>query len=184
MMIEAEVVLNYCTPSSPEKRAPIDRFFEPDTIAVIGASDREGSVGKAVMANLASGLFAGRVFPVNPKRLTIGDQPCLPSVLSLPAPADLAIIAAPAIHVSEIIRECGIAGIGNAIVLSAGFSECGAAGAALEKQVINEARQGGVRIIGPNCLGIMRPSAGLNAGFSAKAALPGNTGFASQSGAL
>jgi len=105
-------------------------------------------------------------------------------VLSLSAPIDLAVIAAPTVYVPDIVRECGMAGIHAAIVLSAGFGECGQEGAAIEKQLLMEAQQGGVRIIGPNCLGLMRPTAGLNASFSTTSVLPGNVGFVSQSGAL
>ena len=148
----------------------------------MGASDKAGSVGRAVLENLRE--FAGEVYPVNPKRATVLGLPAFPSVAAVPAQIDLAIIVTPAATVSALVRECVEAGIPGAIIISAGFKECGAAGVALEAEVLREARRGGLRLIGPNCLGVMAPHAGLNATFAAALAHPGNIAFISQSGAL
>ncbi len=164
--------------------SPLTHLFEPSRIAVIGASNQEGSVGKAIWDNLANGEFSGSVYPVNPKYRRIGGRASFPSVLSIPQPVDLAVIATPAIHIPDIMRECGMSGIKSAIIISAGFGECGQAGIELERQVREEALHWGMRIVGPNCLGIMRPHIGLNASFAKSMALPGNVGFLSQSGAL
>jgi acetyltransferase len=161
---------------------PLAAFFAPHAVAVIGATETHGSVGRALLENLAS--FEGRVFPVNPKRRTVLGRPAFPSLAALPETADLAVIVTPAATVPGLIRECAEAGIRNAIIISAGFKETGPAGQALEEAVLAEARLGGVRIIGPNCLGVMTPRLGFNATFATSLALPGKVAFLSQSGAL
>jgi acetyltransferase len=161
---------------------PFAAFFSPRTVAVVGATEAAGSVGRAVLENLAS--FAGTVFPVNPKRATVLGRPTYPSLAALPEPADLAVIVTPAATVPALIRDCADAGIRNAIIISAGFKETGPAGRVLEEAVLAEARRGGVRIIGPNCLGVMTPRLGFNATFAPTLALPGKVAFLSQSGAL
>jgi acetyltransferase len=167
-------------PSAPYR--PLDFFFNPKTVAVVGATDKIGSVGRAVLENLRG--FGGSVFPVNPKRAAVLGIPAFPTVAAVPAKVDLAIIVTPAATVPALIRECVSAGVKGAIILSAGFKECGEEGAALEREVLAEARRGGLRIIGPNCLGVMAPHSGLNATFAAALARPGNIAFISQSGAL
>ena len=164
------------------RQLPLGRFFAPRSVAVIGASEREASVGRALWENLRG--FGGPVFPVNPHRADVFGVAAFARVADLPAKADLALIAAPARLVPELVRECGAAGVRSAIVLSAGFKECGPAGAELENRVVQAAREGGVRIIGPNCLGLMAPPHGLNATFAAAMARPGDVAFVSQSGAL
>lgn len=160
----------------------LDTLFAPESVAVIGATEKEGSVGRAVLENLAP--FKGAVFPVNPKRTTVLDLPAFASVSALPEVPDLAIIVTPALCVPGLIRECVAKGISSAIIISAGFKETGPAGAAMEQEILAEARRGGLRIIGPNCLGVMSPSLGFNATFAASTARPGNVAFISQSGAL
>lgn len=165
-------------------RRDLAAIFAPRTIAVIGASEHAGSVGRTVLENLIDGHFAGAVFPVNPQHATILGRTAYPSIRAVPAAVDLAIIATPAATVPRIIHESVDAGVKGAIVLSAGFRESGAAGLALEQQVRAEAERGPLRLIGPNCLGVMRPRTGLNATFAAAMACPGNVAFISQSGAL
>jgi acetyltransferase len=162
---------------------PLDLFFRPRSIAVVGAKDEEGSVGGTLMRNLKEG-FPGRIFPVNPKREQVLGLQAFPSVSAIPEPVDLAVIVTPAATVPAIAAECVSKGIRAAIVISAGFKELGPEGAALEQELLTIARSGGLRIIGPNCLGLMNPMIGLNATFASKMALPGRTAFLSQSGAM
>ena len=166
------------------ERLPLDAIFGPETVAVVGASDRPGSVGRTIMWNLISNPFGGTVYPVNARRQNVLGIKAYPSVSEVPERVDLAVIAAPAPTVPDIIRECVEAGVGGAIIISAGFRETGPEGAELERQVLEEARRGRMRIIGPNCLGVMNPTTGLNATFAGAMARPGNVGFLSQSGAL
>jgi acetyltransferase len=166
------------------ERQPLDTIFRPETVAVIGATERPGSVGRTIMWNLISNPFGGTVFPVNSRRPSVLGIKAYPSVLELPQKVDLAVVVAPAPAVPGIIRECVEAEVQGAIIISAGFRETGAEGAALEEQVLEEARRGSMRIIGPNCLGVMSPNTGLNATFAGSMARPGNVGFLSQSGAL
>ena len=165
------------------RRRPLDAIFAPKTVAVIGATEKPGSVGRTILANLKS-AFTGTVFPVNPNRSTVLGIKAYPDVGSIPAPIDLAVIVTPAATVPAVVKECVAANVGGAIVISAGFKECGSTGAKLERDVLESARSGGMRIIGPNCLGVMCPAIGLNATFAASMAKPGNIGFLSQSGAL
>ena len=166
------------------ERLPLDAIFRPETVAVIGATDRPGSVGRTVMWNLVSNPFGGTVFPVNERRQNVLGIKTYPRISEVPARVDLAVIAAPAPTVPEIIRECVEVGVEGAIIISAGFRETGPAGAELERRALEEARRGPMRIIGPNCLGVMNPITGLNATFAGAMARPGSVGFLSQSGAL
>jgi len=168
----------------PRYKNPLDAIFAPKNVALIGATEKQGSVGRTVLWNLISNPFGGTVFPINPKRPNVLGIRAYPDVLSTPEKPDLAVIVTPSSSVPPIIRQCVDAGIKSAIVISAGFKEAGAEGAELERQVLEEARRGGLRIIGPNCLGVMSPVSGLNATFAAGMARPGNVGFISQSGAL
>ncbi len=164
------------------RRNPLEALFSPRAVAIVGATEKEGSVGWAVMKNL--GVFEGKVYPINPKRATVLGIPAFPTVASLPERVDLAVIATPATTVPGIIRECGKAGIPAGIIISAGFRECGGTGAALEQECLIEARRSRMRLLGPNCLGLMVPNARLNATFADGIAQPGSVAFLSQSGAL
>ncbi|MDP8947908.1 MAG: bifunctional acetate--CoA ligase family protein/GNAT family N-acetyltransferase [Actinomycetota bacterium] len=166
------------------ERLPLDAIFRPETIALIGATDRPGSVGRTIMWNLVSNPFGGTVFPVNERRQNVLGIKAYPRISEVPARVDLAVIAAPAPTVPGIIGECVDAGVEGAIIISAGFRETGAEGAELERRTLEEARRGRMRIIGPNCLGVMNPTTGLNATFASGMARPGSVGFLSQSGAL
>jgi acetyltransferase len=163
---------------------PLDVFFSPENVAVVGATETPGSVGRTILWNLISTPFGGTVFPVNLKRPSVLGIKAYPSVTAVPAEVDLAVIITPAPAIPGVIRDCAAAGVKGAIVISAGFKEMGPQGAELERQVLVEARKGGIRIIGPNCLGVMSPPTGLNATFGRGMARPGSVGFISQSGAL
>ncbi|MBI2819321.1 MAG: bifunctional acetate--CoA ligase family protein/GNAT family N-acetyltransferase [Acidobacteria bacterium] len=167
-----------------DKIRSLDMFFHPAAVAVIGASETAGSVGRAVLSNLISHPFGGMVFPVNLKRRSVLGIQAYPSVLAVPEEVELALIATPAATVPDIIHECTEKGVQGAIILSAGFRERGEEGEELERKVLAEARRGKLRIIGPNCLGLMSPITGLHATFANTAAIAGSVGFISQSGAL
>jgi acetyltransferase len=163
---------------------PLDVIFKPKGVAVIGATEKEGSVGRTIVWNLMRNSFGGAIFPVNPKRRSILGIKAYPTVSDIPDEVDLAVIVTPAPTVPDIIGECVEAGVKGAIVISAGFKEIGPEGVELERRIMKEARRGNMRIIGPNCLGVMNPISGLNATFASAMANPGSVGFISQSGAL
>ncbi|MCF2150927.1 bifunctional acetate--CoA ligase family protein/GNAT family N-acetyltransferase [Desmonostoc muscorum LEGE 12446] len=167
-----------------EKVNPLDAIFAPKSVAVIGASEKADSVGRTLLWNLISNPFGGTIFPVNLKRHSILGIKAYPTIFDVPELVDLAVIATPAPTVPNIISQCVDAGVKGAIILSAGFKEAGAEGLALEQQILEQAHRSKMRIIGPNCLGVMSPRTGLNATFASTMARPGNVGFISQSGAL
>jgi acetyltransferase len=163
----------------------LDKIFRPQSVAVVGASDQPGKVGQAVLRNLRSGGFPGSIFPINAKRSTVQGLPAVARVGGLASPPDLAVICTPAATVPVVIRECGEIGTRGVIITSAGFREVGPEGRALEDQIRHEAaRYEGLRIIGPNCLGVMAPHSRLNASFAAASPQAGHVAFLSQSGAL
>jgi acetyltransferase len=161
----------------------LDPLFHPRSVAVIGATPAPGSVGSILMRNLLGNPFGGGVYPVNPKRPHVHGVHCYPSLVAVPEPIDLAVIATPAATVSAVVREAAERGVKAAIIISAGFSELGAGGRKLEDQVRATAR-GRMRLLGPNCLGVLHPLSGLNASFAASMALPGKVALLSQSGAI
>lgn len=163
---------------------PLDSIFNPQSVAVIGATEKEGSVGRTLMNNLIHADFGGKIFPINPKREKVLGLTCYPSIDSVPEEIDLVVIVTPAKSVPGLVADCVKKGIKAAVVISAGFKELGAPGLALEEELLENARKGGMRIIGPNCLGVMNPILGLNATFAADMAYPGNIAFISQSGAM
>jgi acetyltransferase len=165
-------------------RRPLDAIFSPNIVAVIGATERKRSVGRTVMANLIQGGFKGEIYPVNPIQDSVLGLKAYPSVSAVPRKPDLAVIITPATAVPGIITQCVDVGVRGAIIISAGFKETGATGAALEQQILVEARRGNMRVVGPNCLGVMSPRANFNATFAAAMARPGSVAFISQSGAL
>ncbi|MBM3494401.1 MAG: acetyl CoA synthetase subunit alpha, partial [Armatimonadetes bacterium] len=167
-----------------QRDRPLGAFFSPRAVAVIGASEEPGSVGRTVLWNLVSNPFGGMVFPVNPKRASVLGIKAYPNIAAVPEQVDLAVVATPARTVPGVIAECGAAGIRAAIVISAGFKEIGQEGIELERKLLDEARKARMRIIGPNCLGLMCPPSGVNATFASAMARPGTVGFISQSGAL
>ncbi|MGA2720587.1 MAG: CoA-binding protein, partial [Candidatus Acidiferrales bacterium] len=171
------------------QRSSFDCMFAPLSVAVIGATDREGTVGRTLLQNLLRGGLPGEIYPINPKRESILSLHSYKSIGAVPEKIDLAMIVTPAPSVPGVVGECIDAGVRAAVVISAGFKERGAEGAQLEQQIQEQVRRGQragnrMRVIGPNCLGIMTPLAGLNATFAHDMALPGNVAFLSQSGAL
>ena len=168
----------------PSGRQPLDAIFTPDNVAVIGASESPGSVGRTLLWNLVSNPFGGTIFPVNPKRNSVLGIEAYSSIQDVEADVDLAVIATPAPTVPTIVEECGEAGVQGLVIVSAGFREVGEEGAELEREIKEIAREYNIRIVGPNCLGVMRPPDGLNATFAGSMAQEGNVAFVSQSGAL
>jgi acetyltransferase len=167
-----------------QRNQPLDVFFSPKTVAVVGATENQGSVGRTLLWNLVTSPFGGTVYPVNPKRPSVLGVKAYPSVSAIPEEVDLAVIVTPPPSIPGIIRECGENGVRGAIVISAGFKEIGPEGAALEQKLLEEAQKANIRVIGPNCLGVMSPLTGMNATFATTVARPGSVGFISQSGAL
>lgn len=166
------------------RRSAFECMFVPQTVAVIGATDREASVGRTLLKNLLNGQFHGEVYAINPKRQEVLGLHCYKNIASVPERVDLAVVVTPAPTVPALIRECVDAGVRSCVVISAGFKERGAEGAQLEQQIQQQLRRGKMRLIGPNCLGVMSPLAGLNATFAHDMARPGSVAFLSQSGAL
>lgn len=163
---------------------PLDAIFAPKSVAVIGATERPGSVGRIVLWNLLTSSFGGTVYPVNPKRHSVLGVKAYPTIADIPDSLDLAVIATPASTVPGVIQDCVNVGVKGAVVLSAGFREIGVAGIELEQKIREQLQQSQLRLIGPNCLGVMNPVTRLNATFANAMARPGNVGFISQSGAL
>jgi len=159
-------------------------LFEPKSVAVIGASDRENSVGNIIFKNILSSGYKGRLYAINPKHDTIQGQQAYKSIEEIGARVEMAVIATRPQTVPQLIEQCGRSGVRNVIIIAAGFSEAGHIGAALERKVLEIARSYNVRILGPNCLGIIRPELGLNATFTKISAKAGNLALVSQSGAM
>ena len=159
-------------------------LFEPAAVAVIGATERPGAVGGVLVGNMLAAGYRGELFAVNPKYRAVQGVPCFAAIGKVPRRVDLAVIATPAATVPEVIEQCGRAGVRAAVVISAGFSEVGPAGAKLERALLENARRHRLRLVGPNCLGLVRPAIGLNATFARGATLPGSLGLVAQSGAV
>jgi len=163
----------------------LDKIFKPQRIALVGVSPNPKSVSGRILANLTGGGFRGVVYPVSPSVEAVMGIPCFPSAAALPKTPDLGIICTAAAQVPGLVRECGEAGIRGLIIVSAGFRETGPDGLALEQAILAEARRfEGLRILGPNCLGIISPGQSLNASFAGAMPRPGHVAFVSQSGAL
>lgn len=166
------------------KNESLGKFFNPKTIAVIGASDRPHSVGGAIFSGIKNSAFAGKVFPVNNKNTTVQGQKAFPSVGDIGEKVDLAVIATPAPAVLPILDDCVRAGVGGAAIVSSGFKESGKQGKKDFAAIQKLAQTSGMRILGPNCLGFANSRAKLNASFAPQSPLPGSIAFVSQSGAL
>jgi acetyltransferase len=162
----------------------IENMFNPKTVAFIGATEKEGSIGQQIMKNLLLGKEKRVIYPINPNKKFVMGLKCLPSILDVPNHVDLAVIATPAKTIPKIIDECGQKGVDGAVIISAGFREAGVEGAELEKEVKKLQEKYGIRILGPNCLGFIRPHIALNAAFSRVTPEPGEIAFISQSAAL
>lgn len=161
----------------------IDAIFNPSSIAVIGASAEEKKVGYSVLKNLVDG-YKGKIFPVNPGRQEILSLPCYPSVSAIPEKVDLAVIVIPAKFVAESLKDCAKAGVKGVVIISAGFKEVGGEGVNREKEIVEIVRASGMRMVGPNCLGVMNTKIKMNASFAAEMPPEGKVAFFSQSGAL
>lgn len=159
-------------------------FFDPRAVAVIGASRTPGKLGHVVLSNIIQGGYQGAVYPINPQADQVLGLPCYPSVLAVPGPVDLAVILVPSTQVIRVLIECGEKRVRGAIIISAGFREVGAEGWQREREMVEIARRYGMRLIGPNSLGIIEPVSRLNASFAAAMPRPGTIAFMSQSGAL
>ena len=167
----------------PEKYG-LNSLFSPNSVAVIGATDRPGTVGRTVLENLLHDRFQSKVYAVNPNREEVLGLKAYKSIRDIPQAVDLVVIATPAVTVPQLIAECVDARARSAVVISAGFKERGAEGVALERQIKEQLQRSSMRLIGPNCLGIMNPTIGLNATFAKDAPKAGSVAFLSQSGAL
>lgn len=159
-------------------------LFAPRSVAVIGATDRPDAVGQIVFANMLASGYQGQLYPIHPKSAEVQGRKAYASIAQIAEPVELVVIATPPQTVPDIIEECGKHGVKAAVVITAGFGEAGSAGQALERKLLENARHYGIRLVGPNCLGVMRPSIGLNATFNKGSANAGNLAFVSQSGAL
>ena len=159
------------------------KMFDPAIVALIGATERQGAVGRTILENLLSSKER-RVYPINPHEQTVLDRDALSSIAQVPGPVDLAIIATPAKTVPDLVEECGKAGVKGVVIVSAGFKEIGEEGKRLEARIADTGGRYGMRILGPNCVGFARPALGINATFLTKSAPAGNIAFLSQSGAL
>jgi len=159
-------------------------LFEPASIAIVGASETPNSIGATLVRNMLDTRYPGQLFFVNPKHDTVFGQKSYASVEAIPQRLDLAVICTKAPTVPAIVDACGRAGCRNAVIISGGFAESGRQGAALERAALENARRHGMRLLGPNCLGLMRPGSQINLTFANGSAHPGTIGFISQSGAL
>ncbi len=166
------------------KKPILDLFFDPQSIAVIGASPKENSIGFTLLDNLVKDGFTGPIYPVNPRHESIQDHKAYGSISRVGSPVDLAVIAVPIRGVPEVMRECGEAGVRGAIIISAGGKEVGDEGVRIEQEIKAEAERWGIRYLGPNCMGILCPPNRLNASFAAHSAEPGSLALLSQSGAI
>lgn len=162
----------------------LNRIFNPKQIAVIGASERAGSIGAKIFGNLTGAGYTGSVFPVNPFRRTVQGHPAYSSINKIPYKVDLAVVATPAHTVPQVVEECGEAGVAGIIIISAGFKEAGEEGMSIEKQLLMHQKKYGIRVIGPNSLGVIRPKINLYATFADTHASSGKIAFISQSAAL
>ncbi|MBA7626219.1 Peptidyl-lysine N-acetyltransferase Pat [subsurface metagenome] len=162
----------------------IKSFFNPGSVALIGATDREGAVGRIVLENLLVAKDKRKIYPINPGREKIFDMKCYPNIRSVPEPPDLAIVVIPAELVPDIVEESGRAGVKAISIISSGFKEIGEEGERREERIANIAKKYNIRIMGPNCMGVIRPSASLNTTFIRMIPKPGCVAFLSQSGAL
>ncbi len=162
----------------------LESFFAPASVAVVGASREEGKVGHEILENILKGGYEGKVFPVNPKADEVLGLRCYPDLTSIGETPELVVVVVPAKVVPAVMEECGKVGCKAAVIITAGFKEVGEEGRRLEQRVVEIARRSGIRVIGPNCLGVMAPRSKLNASFGGDLPKPGGIGYLSQSGAL
>jgi acetyltransferase len=162
----------------------LEKIFDPKSVAVVGASPKKETIGQAIVKNLVDGAYEGKIIPVNPKYSDVDGLRCYKAVSEVREHVDLAVIATPIKTVPDIVRECVEAGVESTVIISAGGKETGRKGREIEKEIDGIARKGGLRIVGPNCMGIICPGKKLNASFAARMPYQGNLAFISQSGAI
>ncbi|MHB8068780.1 MAG: CoA-binding protein, partial [Desulfobaccales bacterium] len=162
----------------------LDKFFKPKSVAIVGASSKENSIGRILIENLQKDGFPGNIYPINPKSEEILGIPAFPAITAAPGGIDLAIVAVPIKAVPEVMQECGQAKVPGVIIISAGGKEVGEEGKKIEADIHAAAQAGGIRYLGPNCMGILCPQARLNASFAAHSVQPGSVALLSQSGAI
>ncbi|TET41841.1 MAG: CoA-binding protein, partial [Elusimicrobia bacterium] len=162
----------------------VKKLFNPKSIAVIGASRQEGKVGHSVLKNLLQYGYPGKIYPINPKAEEILRTRTYSTIFAVEGEIDLAVVAIPSQFVPSILRDCVNRGIGAVVIISAGFKESGKQGSQLERELVETIKNSGIRVLGPNCLGIIDTASSLNASFAAGMPSPGNIAFFSQSGAL
>src|SRR3990172_1064993 len=162
----------------------LESFFNPRSVAIVGASRQEGKVGYEILANMIAAGYKGEIYPVNPQAGEIEGLKCYSDLGSIPAVPELVLIIVPAKMVPAVMQQCAKVGSKAVVIITAGFKEVGEEGRALEKQVIQTARQAGIRVIGPNCLGLIVPANNLNASFGGDLPASGGIAYLSQSGAL
>ena len=175
-------------PARRRRGAPgsLDAIFRPRAVAVVGASKRAGQIGHEIVKHLVHGGYTGPVYPVNPSASVVHSMHCYPRVSAVPGPIDLAVIVLPAPLVLEAVADAGRKGVSGVVVISAGFAEVGGGGAALQEELVALCSKHGMRLVGPNCMGVLNtdPAVSMNATFAASTPLPGGAAFLSQSGAL
>ena len=190
VMVELDIEPNDRTLAAVEQReqhaesTSVARLLTPRSVAVIGASRTPATIGHQVLRNLLAGEFIGPVYPVNPRAPHVASVKAYATVLDIPDEVDLAVVAVPAAAVADVVRQCADKGVVGLVVLSAGFSEVGSAGATAQRELRDLARRNGMRLVGPNCIGVANTAIGLNATFSPYAPRPGRIAMQSQSGAL
>lgn len=162
----------------------LEKFFSPESIAIVGASQTKGKVGYEIVVNLLTAGYKGKIYPVNNKADTIEGLKCYPDLDSIGQPVDLAVIVIPAKFVPDVMKQCGKLKIKAVVVITAGFKEVGKEGKELEQQVVQIAKQFGIRVIGPNCLGVIDTANKVNASFGGNLPEHGSIGYISQSGAF
>jgi acetyltransferase len=162
----------------------LEHFFNPSSVAVVGASQNPGKIGHDILSNLLRYGFKGAVYPVNPNAKKILGRTAFPDLISVPSPIDLAVVALPSPAVMNVIEQCGTKKVDSVVIITAGFKEIGPEGARLEEALAARAKKLGLRVLGPNCLGIIDTASALNASFAAGMPLDGHIGFFSQSGAM
>ena len=164
----------------------ISRLLEPHSIAVVGAGRQRGTIGHELLRNLINGGFEGPVYPVNPSASYVASIPCWPSVAAIPGEVDLAVIAVPEPAVARAVEDCGAKGVSSLVVITSGFAEVGSGGADAQRGLAALAHVHGMRLVGPNCFGVINtnPAVSMNATFAPETPLVGQAGFASQSGGL
>ena len=184
--LTADALARFDTRDQVAAAAAVGALLAPRSIAVVGASRKPGSIGAAILQNLVAGGYTGTIYPVNPSAKAIQHIPCYPDVSSIPEPVDLALVVVPAAQVTDVAEACARKGVHGLVVISAGFGETGEEGAARQGELVRICRGSGMRLIGPNCFGVINtdPTVSMNATFARSMPAAGNLGFLTQSGAL